>query len=102
MKQQSWQKRLRWQAMTSRPPGPPPQKKVEQPTFTLGEKAACARKRRYPDEILARAMAAVQAKWKDEGKLYIYRCKVCSGWHLTKRPNGTPATSNDPFATEAA
>lgn len=102
MKQQSWQKRLRWQAMVSRPPGPPPQKKVEVPHYTESEKATCERKRRYPDENLARAFAAMRARKVDEGRLYIYRCKVCSGWHLTKRPNGTPATSNDPFATEAA
>lgn len=78
------------------------QKQVEVPPYTPSEKATCEKKRRYPDEPSARAMAACQAKFKEEGKLYVYRCKVCSGWHLTKRPNGTPATAADPFAVQNA
>lgn len=90
-----------WQLLTSRTFAPK-QIILKPLPYTPSEKATCDKKRRYPDEPLARAMAAMRANATEQGKLYVYRCKVCSGWHLTKRPNGTPATSADPFAKEAA
>lgn len=93
--------RTGWLMMTSRVFEQRP-KQVEAPPYTPGEKATCDRKRRYPDEVLARTFAAIMANSTEQGKLYVYRCKVCNGWHLTKRPNGTPATAADPFAVQNA
>jgi hypothetical protein len=43
----------------------------------------CEGKRRYPDEYVARGVGQIlQAQNGD--KLYIYHCKICRGWHLTK------------------
>lgn len=93
--------RVGWLMLTSRPFEQQPQKN-DTPRFSDGEREACSKKRRYTDEPSARAMAACQAKFRNDGKLYVYRCKVCNGWHLTKRPNGTPATAADPFAVQNA
>lgn len=102
MKRSARQKnRQFWQLLTSRTFAPK-QIILKPLPYTPSEKATCEKKRRYADEPLARAFAALMASNTDQGKLYVYRCKVCSGWHLTKRPNGTPATADDPFAKYAA
>lgn len=46
----------------------------------------CARKKRHPDEHVARAIGTEQmADGRAPYQLYIYQCKVCRGWHLTKQ-----------------
>lgn len=45
-------------------------------------------KRRYPDELSARAMALNSIEVTDIKKLWVYKCKDCSGWHLTKNNQG--------------
>jgi len=45
----------------------------------------CANKRRYVTDVEARA--AAMASLEHHGgpdKLWVYRCKDCDGWHLTK------------------
>jgi hypothetical protein len=66
-----------------------------------GAALTCASKRRYPDEALARATAMDALERRPEvGKLYVYRCPKCNGWHLTKQRNrnGTRAlvTADNP------
>lgn len=48
--------------------------------------ATCSRKMRYPDEHVARAVGTEQmATGRAPQQLFIYQCKVCRGWHLTKQ-----------------
>lgn len=47
-------------------------------------KRSCEDKRRYPDEFVARASGQWSKAQSGEEKLYIYRCRLCRGWHLTK------------------
>ena len=46
--------------------------------------ATCSRKKRYTDEHVARAMGTEQMVHAPY-QLYIYQCRVCRGWHLTKQ-----------------
>jgi hypothetical protein len=49
----------------------------------------CANKRRYPDELSARAAAMFALGHNGNLKtLWVYPCYQCRGWHLTKRNNG--------------
>jgi hypothetical protein len=52
--------------------------------------ATCKDKRRYPDEVSIRAIGAVDlTECKDPAKrLWCYRCRHCSGWHLTSTNQG--------------
>jgi hypothetical protein len=55
--------------------------------------ATCQAKRRYPDELTARAVAQTYLEHPltyEAGvhKLWVYRCPECHGWHTTKRPHG--------------
>lgn len=65
----------------------------------------CRKKRRHPDEITARAAAqcAIQV-FGNVTELYIYRCKECRGWHLTRFPNPGTAyrVTADEMVHEAA
>ena len=45
---------------------------------------SCQRKHRWPDEMSARAGALHSLEITDTKKLWIYRCSICRGWHLTK------------------
>lgn len=47
--------------------------------------SGCERKQRYSDEFGARAAGQVFGE-RSQIKLYVYPCKLCRGWHLTKRP----------------
>lgn len=47
--------------------------------------ATCQKKRRHPDELTARAAAMVAIEInKNADTLYVYQCKHCHGWHLTR------------------
>lgn len=52
----------------------------------------CRSKNRYPDELAARAagMVAIQ-RFGEQRTLYVYKCRECRGWHLTKRDHGSLA-----------
>lgn len=52
-------------------------------------KRSCEGKRRYADELDARAVGMNSAESSGD-KLYVYRCRFCRGWHLSKnaRMNG--------------
>jgi uncharacterized protein YbdZ (MbtH family) len=62
----------------------------------------CASKRRYSDELAARAGGMISLEKQDTGysKLWPYRCDVCRGWHLSKkkRPDVAPITINQAVA----
>jgi hypothetical protein len=45
---------------------------------------ACARKRRYRDQLSAQLALAQRSC----GVVRAYPCPVCNGWHLTSRPWG--------------
>lgn len=48
----------------------------------------CRRKKRYADEIAARAAALVSMEEHgNTRRLWAYRCVHCTGWHLTSRPS---------------
>lgn len=51
------------------------------------EHVVCLSKRRYPDESTARAfgMRALARPDNPQNALYVYRCVICGGWHLTKQ-----------------
>lgn len=64
-----------------------------------GQAATCNKKRRYPCELTARA-AAMDAieRYRNTDALSVYRCRICSGWHLTKQVNGkVVVTETDPI-----
>lgn len=44
----------------------------------------CARKIRYASDHVARAVGTEQMAG-GAPQLFIYQCKVCRGWHLTKQ-----------------
>jgi len=50
----------------------------------------CLNKQRHPDEFVARAVAmrALNHPKCSTDTLFVYRCKQCRGWHLTKSDNG--------------
>lgn len=43
----------------------------------------CEGKRRYPDEFVVRGVGQI-LQVENSVKLYMYPCKLCRGWHLTK------------------
>lgn len=46
----------------------------------------CGKKRRYPDELTARAAGQYLEAQEGGGlKLWVYRCPVCQGHHLTSK-----------------
>jgi hypothetical protein len=47
--------------------------------------SGCERKQRYSDEFGARAAGQVFGE-KNQVRLFVYPCRLCRGWHLTKRP----------------
>lgn len=65
-----------------------------------GTKLICANKRRYPDEVTARASGMFSiAVHGNVSKLHAYKCPECRGWHLSKRNRGSVAiTQHDPVA----
>ena len=86
----------------------PPQKQI-----TLN----CANKRRYPDELSARAAAMgiltkireeYEAKSDEEKRrhmmrrtLYVYDCPLCYGWHFSKSGKAwRRVTESDPYGKE--
>jgi len=44
----------------------------------------CTGKRRYPDLIAAHAAAHHMCTLKGDSEVYLYLCKNCHGYHLTK------------------
>lgn len=44
----------------------------------------CLSKIRYPDQMTARA-AGMYYGPRNNVTLYVYQCKFCGGWHLTKK-----------------
>lgn len=47
----------------------------------------CTSKRRYSDELAARAGGMISLEIQDTGysKLWPYKCAICRGWHLSKK-----------------
>jgi hypothetical protein len=64
--------------------------------------ANCLKKRRFTDEIAARAAAMValkEAGLELRRGLWVYRCPECQGWHLTRNCQGwrsAKVTPDDP------
>lgn len=58
----------------------------------------CRPKRRYASEVEARAGAMLSIEEVgDVAQLWVYRCKHCAGFHLTKQSNPGPmVTAGDP------
>lgn len=51
----------------------------------MGMNPNCNHKRRYSDELDARAGASIALDSKDFLYiLFIYKCHECAGWHLTQ------------------
>lgn len=61
----------------------------------------CLRKRRFPDEYVARASAQTTLQSNpDVGQLFVYQCPSCRGWHLTHKNHGektTYVTRDNPY-----
>lgn len=68
------------------------------PNPTIHEEA-CAKKKRYADDLTARAAAMESCSKYGEDVLFTYQCPVCRGWHLTKNEQrGQAAVSKtNPF-----
>ena len=49
----------------------------------------CRAKRRFSDELAARAAALVRIGTGAIATLWVYRCTQCRGWHLTSKNIGT-------------
>ena len=47
-------------------------------------------KRRYTGRKAALSAARV-AEYKPATGLFVYKCRLCRGWHLTKKPQLPPA-----------
>jgi hypothetical protein len=64
----------------------------------------CDHKRRHADECQARAAAMDRLSMPsvDVDRLWIYRCPVCNGWHLTSkhRSAATLVTQDNPVHTK--
>lgn len=60
---------------------------------------SCLRKRRYPDETMARAVGSRSCELSKTQRLWVYHCPACDGWHLTSRRQGGAAsiTADNPF-----
>lgn len=50
----------------------------------------CLNKQRHPDEFVARAAAmhSLERPDCDVDRLWVYRCPLCRGFHLSSRPQG--------------
>ena len=47
----------------------------------------CKQKTRFTTEADAkRALNKIHAGWMSKKPLRVYKCPVCSGWHLTSKP----------------
>lgn len=59
----------------------------------------CKNKVRYSDEFAARAGSMVSIELHGNvDELYVYKCRHCNGWHLTKQRQRTAAvTVEDPY-----
>lgn len=55
---------------------------------TPQEWRACAGKRRYTDRGLAMKTGRSSLQSGRVPALWVYRCKLCKGWHLTRFDNG--------------
>lgn len=53
----------------------------------------CTSKVRYPDQITARA-AGIYLSEMHHHALYLYPCKYCKGWHLTRHENRISAKAD--------
>lgn len=65
---------------------------------------ACRDKRYYPDECTARAGAMLAVELDPiKTELWIYKCRECRGWHLTKRRQGRTykVTADEPVHAPA-
>lgn len=62
--------------------------------------ANCERKLRWDDELEARAATSFLAGSAPGGRLWIYHCRTCAGWHCTKRNHGLRwlVTQGKPYA----
>ena len=70
-------------------------------------KLTCSKKKRYSDELTARAgcMTVLQQDPNNSPpKLWVYKCKECKGWHLTSNTQSwagvtkdNPYTKKNPF-----
>lgn len=60
----------------------------------------CENKRRHVDECTARAAAmdSITRPGSNVQRLWIYRCPVCNGWHLTRnnQANARLVTADEP------
>lgn len=51
----------------------------------------CIDKNRYPDEFTARAAGIHYIDRGDAAALWVYRCPICRGFHLTRSDHGKRA-----------
>ncbi|MDI3304673.1 MAG: hypothetical protein QJR04_25325 [Burkholderia multivorans] len=51
----------------------------------------CEDKNRYPDEFTARAAGIHYIERGDVAALWVYRCPICRGFHLTRSDHGKRA-----------
>jgi hypothetical protein len=69
---------------------------VSRPPLKLKVKN-CVRKRRYSDELSARAGASISLRGMGKGYIYVYQCPECRGWHLTSKPNKNLVLVDNPY-----
>ncbi len=55
-------------------------------SLTAPKVIGCSGKRRYPDLISAHAAADHMCSLIGSSEVYLYLCKHCKGYHLTKAP----------------
>jgi len=60
----------------------------------------CEHKLRWSDEHDARAAVSFLVANSKTGKLWVYKCRTCLGWHSTKKDHGRAwlVTEGKPYA----
>lgn len=60
---------------------------------------SCEGKRRFADEMDVRAVGMADAE-RSGDRLYVYRCRFCMGWHLSKNANNGERNAVDFYVRE--
>lgn len=63
----------------------PRRNKTQEPVRIQYVKTDCSHKRRYTNEAAALNQAELQMLQTPHIELSVYRCELCTGWHLTSK-----------------
>lgn len=58
--------------------------------YTAKQYHGCKRKRPHPDRGRALAVARERVARGEAPQLWVYQCRYCGKWHLTRQPQSDP------------